>query len=112
MDSTVLCPCVTRPCGAMDSASDFGSESCGFESRQGLFFFFLFFRFVLWLLEPTNLPPPGLNQRLLVYLGFWKEKKEGKCMEKKQKQKKSIAGLEPAVSRSVGERLIHWAIRT
>jgi hypothetical protein len=43
MDSTALCLPVTRPCGAMDSASDFGSESCGFESRQGLFFcsFFL-----------------------------------------------------------------------
>ena len=39
--STALTLCVTRPCGAMDSASDFGSESCGFESRQGLLFFFL-----------------------------------------------------------------------
>ncbi len=34
-----------RPCGAMDSASDFGSGGCEFESRQGLFFFFFFFFF-------------------------------------------------------------------
>ena len=27
-----------RPCGAMDSASDFGSGGWGFESPQGLFF--------------------------------------------------------------------------
>ena len=28
-----------RPCGAMDSASDFGSGGCGFESHLALFFF-------------------------------------------------------------------------
>ena len=30
----------TWPCGAMDSALDFESSGCGFESHQGRFFFF------------------------------------------------------------------------
>ena len=30
-----------RPCGAMDSASDFGSGGWGFESPQGLFFLYV-----------------------------------------------------------------------
>ena len=34
MDSTLRLP--VRPCGAMDSASDFGSGGWGFESPQGL----------------------------------------------------------------------------
>ena len=29
-----------RPCGAMDNASDYGSEDSRFESWQGRFFFF------------------------------------------------------------------------
>ena len=34
---TLRCHCA---CGAMDSASDFESGGCGFESRQAFFFFF------------------------------------------------------------------------
>ena len=33
---------VFRPCGAMDSALDFGSSGCGFESRHGCLNFFFF----------------------------------------------------------------------
>ena len=45
-------PCIKRSCGAMDNASDYGSEDCRFESCQdrNLFsmienFYFLFFTF-------------------------------------------------------------------
>ena len=37
------------PCGAMDSALDFGSSGCGFESRHGCLYFSLFvFRSAAW----------------------------------------------------------------
>lgn len=32
--------------------------------------------------------------------------------EKRSQKKKSVLGLEPRISCSVGRRLIHWAIRT
>ena len=36
-------PCIIGPCGAMDSALDFESSGCRFESCQGRFFFWFSF---------------------------------------------------------------------